>query len=403
MLPQPFDLNLRHIRAVAAIVERGSMNAAAEQVGLSQPALTQGIAKLERQLQAVLFDRHPEGVTPTENGRIVAERSAVAFAHLARAARSLRAVRGFSRPENLLTSTQLRAFLAFADAGGFARAAQASGMSQPALHRAVTDLQRLIGVPLADRRGRGVALNEAGRGFARGVRLAAGELRAAIGEVQPIAEEGGRIVVGAMPLSRARCLPDAITALLRMAPTAGIDVVEGAWRELVEPLRDGAIDLMIGALRDPCPSDLEQHPLFVDRLSVVARAGHPLEGTAPDLQALAGYRWIVGREGTPLRSYWTALFADAVVPQEPVDCGSVMTIRGVLIGSDCLTLLSPDQVSVEVAGGILTLIGDPLSVTRTIGVTTRRGFRPTRTQQRFLDLLRRNNPIIGPIIDPIIE
>jgi LysR family transcriptional regulator of gallate degradation len=41
-------------------------------------------------------------------------------------------------------------------------------------------------------------------------------------------------------------------------PGVLIDVVEGSWRELVEPLRDGVIDLMIGALRDEPPPDLAQ-------------------------------------------------------------------------------------------------------------------------------------------------
>ena len=40
----PFDLNIRHLRAISAIVRHGSMSAAAEAVSLSQPALTQGLA-----------------------------------------------------------------------------------------------------------------------------------------------------------------------------------------------------------------------------------------------------------------------------------------------------------------------------------------------------------------------
>ncbi|MGZ8361989.1 MAG: helix-turn-helix domain-containing protein, partial [Allosphingosinicella sp.] len=46
----PFDLNLRHLRAAAAIRRCGSISRAAGEVALSQPALTQGIAKLEAQL-----------------------------------------------------------------------------------------------------------------------------------------------------------------------------------------------------------------------------------------------------------------------------------------------------------------------------------------------------------------
>lgn len=394
MTLHPFDLNLRHLRAVATVVERGSLSAAAGAVSLSQPALTQGLAKLERQLGTALFDRRPNGVAATAHGGIVADRARAAIAHLAQAARRGRSPRGFARPEQLVTATQLRAFLALADAGSFVGAAMATGLSQPAIHRAVGDLEQLLGAALAERRGRGVALNPDGRRLARGVRLAAGEIAAAIAEVQGQAAERGRIVIGAMPLSRARRLPAAITALLRGAPLARIDVVEGSWRDLVDPLRDGVIDLMIGALRDPTPAGLDQRPLFIDRLMIVARAGHPLAGTDPDRDTLAHYPWIVGREGTPLRDYWRALFAGRAPPPAPIACGSVMTIRGVLLDSDVLTLLSPDQVALELANGVLTTIGQPIhGAMRTIGLTTRSGWRPTPMQQRFIDLLV-GNPAI---------
>ncbi len=101
MTVAPFDLNLRHLRAIQAIAARGSMSAAADAVSLSQPALTQGIAKLERQLGVTLFERRTDGMTPTPAGTIFAERGAAAIGHLA-AASSRRNGRGFARPEMLM-------------------------------------------------------------------------------------------------------------------------------------------------------------------------------------------------------------------------------------------------------------------------------------------------------------
>ncbi len=387
---RPFDLNLRHLRAIPLIAERGSMSGAADGAGLSQPALTQGLAKIERQLGVALFSRRPDGMVATAAGLIFAGRTAAALAQLAAGTRGGgRGGRGFARPDLLMTATQLRAFLALADAGSFVDAARATGWSQPALHRAVRDLEQLGAVPLAERRGRGIVLTPDGRRLARGIRLAAIELTAAIAETHPDAEAGGRLVVGAMPLSRARALPRAVAALLREAPGATVDVVEGSWRELVEPLRDGVIDLMIGALRPEPPVGLTQTALFDDRLAVVARAGHPLAGvTAPSREELAAYPWIVGAAGTPLRAHFDTLFA-AAPPLAPVECGSVMTIRGVLLESDCLTLLSPDQIALEIAAGLLARIGPPRDdMVRTIGITTRADWRPVALQARFLDLLR---------------
>lgn len=388
MAVAPFSLNLRHLRAIQAIAARGSMSAAADAVSLSQPALTQGIAKLERQLGVALFERRADGMIPTRAGTIFAERAAAAIAHLA-AASPRRGGRGFARPEMLMTATQLAAFLALADAGSFVGASYATGLSQPALHRAVRDLEQLRAQPLVDRRGRGVALTDAGRRLARGVRLAAAELAAAIAEIAPDGGDGGRIAIGAMPLCRALLLPAALARFVASGASATIDVVEGSWRELVEPLRDGAVDFMIGALRPEDVPDLVQTPLFDDRLAVIGRTGHPLAGGAPDLAALAGYPWIVGQSGTPLRAHWENIFEGRPLPHAPIECGSVMTIRGVLRDSDFLTLLSPDQVALEIEAGMLVRIGGALAGTvRTIGVTTRAGWRPTLAQDRFLALLR---------------
>jgi DNA-binding transcriptional LysR family regulator len=103
----------------------------------------------------------------------------------------------------------------------------------------------------------------------------------------------------------------------------------------------------------------------------------------------ARYGWIIGHAETPLRQHWGDLFADHPAPPAPIECGSVMVIRGILRESDLLTLLSPEQVAMEIESGVLRQIGPPLPKGgRAIGVTTRQGWRPTGVQQRFLGLLR---------------
>ena len=199
--------------------------------------------------------------------------------------------------------------------------------------------------------------------------------------------EGGRILVGAMPLSRARLLPDAIGRFRGDAPQVAISVLEGSHAELVGPLREGEIDMMIGALRDPTLAiDLHQRPLFEDRPTILARRGHALEA-GWDADALRRYPWILPPEGTPLRQLWQAMFAElgGAAPAVPIECGSVMTIRQLLVGGDYLTLLSQDQLALELQAGLLSDIGPaPGSVSRTIGITTRADWRPTRLQQQFM-------------------
>ena len=61
-------MELRHLRHFAAVVECGNLSRAAEQVFISQPALTRSIKSLEDSVGAVLLERRPRGVVPTPAG-----------------------------------------------------------------------------------------------------------------------------------------------------------------------------------------------------------------------------------------------------------------------------------------------------------------------------------------------
>ncbi len=366
-------LNLRHLRAVSEIRHRGSISAAAGAINLTQPAITQALAKLEGLLGLMLFERSPEGMRPTPAVLLLTPRIDAALVHIA---------------SHRVTMAQVRALIAFADAGSYGVASAMTGVSQPSLHRAVGDLGIALRKVLLERRGKGLMLTEGGRKVVRGFRLARAELAAGLSELETLkGHETGRIAVGAMPLSRAKLLPAAVAAFHRLHPEVEVVIVEGSHAELIEPLRDGVLDLTIGALRDPVPgNDLRQARLFVDRPVVIARKGHPL--TNPDAAALARYPWIVSAPGTPLHHEWQKMFAAAGLtpPRVPIECGSVMTIRQILMETDFLTLLSPDQVAVELEAGWLTKVCDaPGNLQRTIGITTRAEWKPTALQQVFLD------------------
>jgi DNA-binding transcriptional LysR family regulator len=371
---EPSQLNLRHLKAVAATAASGSVSAAARLVNLTQPALTQGIAKLERLIGAPLFERGPAGMEPTEACRLLVPRAAAALALIA---------------SSRVTSAQMRAFSALARQGSYAGAAADTGIREASLHRAVADLSLGLGQKLVERRGRGVALTPRGLAVARRFRLAEAELRAALAELAALqGREVGRIVVGAMPLSRARLLPHAIAAFHRENPEGAIAVVEGSHAELVGPLRDGEIDLMLGALRDgPIGEDIVQQPLFRDRPVILGRAGHPLRDRPLTPDSLAAFPWVVAGAGTPLRQQWQNMFVQSGIapPRVTIECGSVIVVRQLLVEGDFLTLLSPDQVAVELEAGWLARIGEaPGDPSRLIGITHRAAWRPTRLQQRFI-------------------
>ncbi|WP_374529985.1 LysR substrate-binding domain-containing protein [Novosphingobium sp.] len=369
--------NIRHYAALAATVRHGTLSRAARAVNLTQPALTQAISGLEGTLGATLFERGPSGMSPTEAALLLAPRAEAAIELI-----------GSPR----VTGTQVRAFLSVVRAGSYAAASEATGISPASLHRAVADLSVALGQRLLDRHGRSLVLTPAGERRARAFGLAMAELRAGLAEVAAWqGKAGGRIVIGAMPLSRARWLPETIRRFSGAYPGIDISVHEGSHAELAGPLRDGEIDLMLGALReDAVASDLDQEAVFEDRPALVVRAGHPLLESAEPGAAMLGYPWLLPSRETPLRRYWEAMIRalGRNVPHVGIECGSVMTIRQLLLSSDAITLLSPDQVSVELEAGILAARPTPVPVTRTIGISTRPSWRPTAAQAAFVQMLR---------------
>ena len=368
--------NIRHLAAFAATVHHGSVTQAARAVNLTQSALTQAIGGLEAALGTSLFSRSATGMAPNPPALLLAPRVEAALGHI-----------GSSR----VTGTQVKAFVAVARAGSYAGAGEASGLSAASLHRAVADLSVALGQRLIERRGRSIFLTVAGERRLRLFGLALAELRAGFAEVAVWqGQTAGKIVIGAMPLSRARWLPDAILRFGAAHPGTDLVVIEGSHAELAGPLRSGEIDLMVGALRDDSEAaDLAPEPVFVDHPKIVMRRGHPALASPQGRGRLFDYPWILPGRETPLRRYWEHMVAalGSAPPHVGIECGSVMTIRQLLLGSDALTLLSPDQVAVEVAAGLLALIEPPVAVQRTIGITVRAGWRPTTVQADFIALL----------------
>ncbi|WP_205960411.1 LysR family transcriptional regulator [Ramlibacter henchirensis] len=381
-----YQLNLRHLRGLLAVHEQGSISAAASAVSLSQPALTQGILKLEHQLGEVLFERRSDGIVPTAAGELVLERAEASMRHLAAGGRLI-AGAGFE-PDRRLTMTQLRAFLGLFKAGSFAAAATELGLSQAAVHRAVRELEDAVGRKLVERRGRGVHINFGGRRFARSCRLAVAELEAALSELG-LDPHNPTISIGTTPLARAFLVPEAMSLMVAERFPAGFRVLEGSWGELVESLRDGLIDLIVGELPTEAIPDLATTAFYAEAPVIVAGRQHDLVGQQnPSKEKLAAYPWIIAPETSPLRAEWERLFPKRR-PAVPVECGSIMIIGRLLTSSDMLTLAMPDQVALQIRSGLLARIGEPLTGSMpTIGATMRQSWRPTRAQRRFLELLR---------------
>ncbi|WP_040478169.1 LysR family transcriptional regulator [Longispora albida] len=69
------ELELRHLHSVCAIADAGSVTKAAAVLGVTQPALTAQLQRVERELGGQIFARDRHGVTPTPLGQFLLTRA----------------------------------------------------------------------------------------------------------------------------------------------------------------------------------------------------------------------------------------------------------------------------------------------------------------------------------------
>lgn len=396
--------NLRHLRAFAEVARLKGISAAADSVHLSQPAITQAIRKLEAGLGAPLFDRRTTGMFLTPLGALFTARAERALDELERGAAQANRLaartahpgphKGFAQFDRLVTLSQIKALIALVAAQNFTIAARNVGISQPTLHRAARDLERLSGLTLFVQSSRGVTPTPAAEALARHARLALAELNQGLEEAaEHLGHDSGAIVIGTMPLARTSILPAAIDRLVRERPGVQIQAIDGPYRDLLHGLRHGEIDMLIGALRDPPPADdIEQEPVLNDTLAVIAGAGHPLAGKR-DIQVadLMPYPFIAPPKTTPGGQYLYNMLRIGELPQTPVRLvtSSNVLVRGLLLLGDYVTVLSLHQVRHEREQGLVVPLDIAMPASeRPIGLTMRKGWRPTPAQRRFLDLVR---------------
>jgi DNA-binding transcriptional LysR family regulator len=379
--------NLRHLRVFAAVVETGSITRAAERALVTQPAVTQAVAKLEKLLGQPLLRRTPQAIFPTAAGRALADRILRAFALLDPALAEV-------SPRLRLTATaaQLQALIATREAENFTLAARRMGLAQPTVHRAVTQLELEAGRPLFERTPHGMIATRPAQALALAARLAFAELAQAEADLADlVGREVGRIVVGAMPLSRSFLLPRAIARFRQQRATLPVKALDGPYDDLMAGLRRGEVDFLIGALRDPAPiGDIVQERLFDDGLVFVARRDHPvLSLPQPGLADLFACPVVVATEGTPTRRAFDGLSARFGPPPSLVETGSMILMRELLRLSDHVGCISRLQIEAEIGLGALVRVPVDLADTRRpIGLTFRADWLPTRAQAEFLRDLR---------------
>ena len=390
--------NLRHLRAFSLALHEGNISRAAEAARVTQSAVSQAVARLENHYGCRLLERNSAGVYATPLGSVAVERIDRALDRLRAATQRVCATRSVRRPDaslpdHMLTLSQLAAFQATARAGGFKAGARRLGLSQPSVHRAVRQLQDVLGVELLEHTSLGVAPTRTGAEFAAAIALILKEIDLItddLDEAQGL--HHGRVAIGALALGRTELVPRAVARTASAFPDADFLIQDGTYDQLLLGLRSGELDLIVTAGRPLPTDDVVEVKLFDDQLAVVTRADHPLiVNGMKSLEDLSRYPWILPRAGTPTRRRCDALLELIGAEQTTgrIETGAVVSVRGLLLESDRLTLLSRHQIALELKAGLLAALDlDLTDVQRTIVATLRRDWKPTQVQAALLQELQ---------------
>lgn len=391
--------NLRHMRVLLETVRTGSVSRAAERCLLSQPAATQALNRLDADLGAPLLVRPSRQTATTACGDLFVRRVGAALDLLregARAAHRLARDGAHGRPDfdRMVTAAQLKTLIAVSNHGSFTLAAADLGLAQPTVHRAARALEDIAGVPFFRVTATGVELTVAAQAFALNAKLALAEIRQGVEEIgRELGDDRATFRLGSLPLARTVIVPRATHAMIAETQGVQVQVIDGRYPELLRSLREGDLDCLIGALRDPLPAeDVQQEPLFMDELVIIAHPSHPL-ARAPHLSVedTLAFPWVAPPKSTPAGTYLFETLRIHERPRTPVRVvsSSLVMLRGILAQGPYVSIISRHQISTELADGHMACLDIALQGNRRpIGLTYRRNWRPTTTQRRFLDHLR---------------
>lgn len=207
------------------------------------------------------------------------------------------------------------------------RAAAELHTSQPAVSKAVQELERAAGLRLFERRAGGTFPTVAGDTLLRYAREVFGALERAGKDLQAITHDlGGSLSIGCNFSSAGFLVPQALVLMKRANPGVAVRVQEGSLEMLLPELRSRKLDLVVARWpRGRKIDDLEEHALFDQPMCIVCAPDHPLAGAkSVTWKQLGESPWILPPEGSAVRHDLEELFRQKrIVPRDSgIECAS---------------------------------------------------------------------------------
>jgi len=200
--------------------------------------------------------------------------------------------------------TDLRLFLLVLETGSITHGAALANMSLPSASARLRGMEELIGLPLLERRQRGVEPTPAGDTLAHHARLVLAQmeqLRGELGEYSKGLKAHVRLWVNTVAMTE--FLPKALAPFLAARPNIDVDLKERPSTDIVKAVSLGTADIgIISTTADH--GSLQLFPFATDRLVLVAPRGDPLVKLKRiAFQHAAGRQFVGLSAGNPLQNY----------------------------------------------------------------------------------------------------
>lgn len=171
---------------------------------------------------------------------------------------------------------QVRYFVSLAQTLNFTRAAEQCNVSQPALTRAIQQLEHELGGPLFHRERNNTHLSELGRMMLPYLETVHASTLAAKDAAKSAKKiENVTMTLGAMCTIGPQLIADLIVRFQAEHPDVEVSVVDGEASAMIDKLEKGDLHLSIVGVPEELPETLHQVPVFSERFVIVIPRNHP--------------------------------------------------------------------------------------------------------------------------------
>ncbi|SDG04796.1 LysR family transcriptional regulator [Pseudomonas abietaniphila] len=282
----------------------------------------------------------------------------------------------------------IRAFLAVANSGSFAKAALELNLSPSALTVQIQQLEEWLGVTLLERSPRQVSLTSAGQNNRGPMEKLLLDLDNIVsGSRDLVALRRGVVTIAALPSLCAGALPPILKTFREQFPGVEVRLRDVVAQRIDTLVRDGEVDFGVG-VRARMNHGLNFQVVMMDRLSLFVPARHALaKRSSITLSELAGEPIILTGRDSSVRERVEQLFSEQGLMLTPgLEANYMSTVMALVRQGLGMTLL-PESAD-EGRGDLVQVRVEHAGVNREIGVITRAGTGLSPAAARFIEMMK---------------